>query len=105
MFQYLWKNLVLTTHMPFHAAIRVAMPMKNPMNDSTLHARPALLRVIRIAAMMPPTIPPTPRPRAKITRGRLPLQIVHRMKLGCAWHRRDHSTVVMTSLNADGWFV
>ena len=73
----------LTIHIPFHAQMSVATPIRNPMADKTLQPRPAWLSVIRIAATMPPMIPPTPRPRANMTRGLLPLQIVHRMKFGC----------------------
>ncbi len=76
---------LLTTHIPFQAQIKVATPIMKPIADKTLQPRPALLRVMRTAATIPPTIPPTPRPRAKMTRGRLPLQMVHRMKLGWAW--------------------
>ena len=71
-----------TTHMPFQAAISVATPNMKPIAESALQPRPALLRVMRIALMMPPRMPATPRPRAKMTRGLLPLQMVHRMKLG-----------------------
>lgn len=74
----------LTTHIPFHAAISVATPIKNPMADKTRQPRPALLNVMSTAAIIPPTIPPTPRPRAKMTRARLPLQMLHRMKFGWA---------------------
>jgi hypothetical protein len=88
--------------MPFQAAISVEIPMRKPMMERTRQARPALLRVMRMAAMKPPTMPAMPRPRAKMTRGRLPLQMVQRMKLGCAWQRSDHSTVVATSWKADG---
>ena len=73
---------LLTTHMPFQAAIRVAMPIMKPIADRTLQPRPASLRVMIIAAMIPPTMPPMPRPRANIIRGRFPLQMVQRMKLG-----------------------
>lgn len=68
--------------MPFQAAMSVEMPMTKPINERTLQARPALLRVRRMATMRPATMPPMPKPRAKMTRGRLPLQIVQRMKLG-----------------------
>ena len=73
-----------TTHMPFQAAMSVATPNMKPMAESALQPRPALLRVMSIAEMIPPRIPATPRPRAKMTRGLLPLQMVHRMKLGWA---------------------
>ena len=72
----------LTTHMPFQAAISVAIPIMNPTADSTRQLRLALLKVVRIAVMRPAIIPAMPRPRAKVTRGRLPLQIVQRTKLG-----------------------
>lgn len=75
----------LTTHIPFHAAISVATPIRNPIADRALQSRPALLRVMSMAATRPAMIPATLRPRAKITRGRLPLQILQRMKLRCAW--------------------
>lgn len=73
----------LTIHIPFQAQMSVATPIRKPMADKTLQPRPAWLSVIRIAATMPPMIPPTPRPLANMTRGLLPLQIVHRMKFGC----------------------
>lgn len=73
----------LTIHIPFHAQMSVATPIRNPMADKALQPRPAWLSVIRIAATMPLMIPPTPRPRANTTRGLLPLQIVHRIKFGC----------------------
>ena len=75
---------ILTTHMPFHAAISVATPIMKPMAESTRQPRPALLRHMRMAQMIPPIMPATPRPRAKMTRGLLPLQMVQRMKLGWA---------------------
>jgi len=39
----------LTTHMPFQAANRVAMPMKRPRNANALQPRLAELRVITMA--------------------------------------------------------
>ena len=66
--------------MPFHAAMSVATPTMNPIAERILQDRPALLSVTSTAAMIPPTMPPTPRPRANMTRGRLPLQMVQRMK-------------------------
>ena len=72
----------LTTHIPFQAAKRVAIPIIKGTAEMILHGREAPLTVRRTTVTMPPTIPPMPRPRAKITRGRLPLQIVQRMKLG-----------------------
>ncbi len=98
-------NVLLTTHMPFHAAIKVAIPMKKPMAERALQPRPAELRVRNTAQRRPPEMPPTPRLRAKRTRGGLPLQIVYRIKLGCAWCRRVHSTVPTTSRNAEGCVV
>jgi hypothetical protein len=77
-----WCMPCRTTHMPFQAAISVETPIKKAMMDMTRHARLALLRVRRMAISRPATIPPIPRPRAKTTRGRLPLQMVQRMKLG-----------------------
>lgn len=100
-----WCIPCRTTHMPFQAAINVEIPMKNPMIEMTRQARLAVLRVRRIATRRPATMPPIPRPRAKITRDRLPLQMVQRIKLGWAWQRRDHSTVDITSLKAEGWVV
>lgn len=74
----------LTTHMPFHAAMSVANPMISSKIGSTRHARPTELNVRRMSARMPATMTNMPRPRAKMTRGRLPLQMAHRMKLGWA---------------------
>ena len=74
----------LTTHIPFHAAISVDTPIKSPTADKTRHPRPALLKTSRMPVMIPATIPPIPNPRAKITRGRLPLQMLQRMKFGWA---------------------
>lgn len=71
-----------TTHIPFQAAMRVETPIKNNNDDRTRQARPALLRVRMMAVTRPAMMVPTPSPRAKTTRGRLPLQMVHRMKLG-----------------------
>ena len=70
--------------MPFQAAMRVEMPSIKPIIGSTRHARPAEESVMRMSARMPRRINEIPRPRAKITRGRLPLQMVQRMKLGWA---------------------
>lgn len=56
-------------------------------------------------AMRPAAIVKIPRPRAKMTRGRLPLQIAQRMKLGCDCLRREYSTVAMIEWKADGWVV
>ena len=81
---FLGFGITLTTHMPFHAAISVATPIMNPMAESTLQPRPALLRQMRMAQMIPPIMPATPSPRAKTTRGALPLQMVHRIKFGWA---------------------
>ena len=94
-----------TTHMPFHAAISVEVPMKKPIMEMARHARPALLSVRMMATSRPAIMPKMPSPRAKMTRARLPLQMVQRTKLGCAWQRSDHSTVVMTSAKAEGCVV
>ena len=74
----------LTTHMPFHAATSVEIPMKNPMKGRTRQARVTEDKVMSIIAIKLMTIVTTPKPRAKMTRGRFPLHIVHLMKLGCA---------------------
>lgn len=68
--------------MPFQAAMSVEMPMNQPRKGRTRQPRPACDRVMRRSARKPAKIPKMPRPRAKMTRGRLPLQIVQRMKLG-----------------------
>jgi hypothetical protein len=96
------RRVELTTHMPFHAAIHVAVPIMKPMKVNTRHARLAPLKARTMPATMPAMIPPMPRLRAKTTRARLPLQIVQRMKFGWAWQRSDHSTVVSTLRNAEG---
>jgi hypothetical protein len=70
------RIMILTTHMPFQAAIKVAIPIKKPMAERALQPRLAELSVRITAHRKPPTIPPIPRPRAKMTRGRFPLQIV-----------------------------
>jgi hypothetical protein len=57
------------------------------------------------SAMRPAAMVKTPRPRAKMTRGRLPLQMAHRMKLGWDCLRREYSTVAMIELKAEGWVV
>jgi hypothetical protein len=91
--------------MPFQAAIRVDMPRISRISGSTRHARPAQLSVMMTSATMAPTMRKMPRPRANSTRGRLPLQMAQRMKLGCAWRRSVYSTVLAISLNADGCVV
>lgn len=71
--------------MPFQAASRVEIPIQKATADNALQPLPPLLNVMSTAVMAPATIRDTPRPRANITRGRLPLQMVQRMKLGWAW--------------------
>lgn len=71
--------------MPFHAAIKVAMPMMKPMADNARQARSERLTVSKVADVKPARMPVTPRPRANTTRGRLPLQMDQRTKLGWAW--------------------
>ena len=46
-----------------------------------------------------------PELRTKSTRGLLPLQMDHRMKLGWDWPRRAASTMSLTSVKAVGWVV
>jgi hypothetical protein len=94
-----------TTHMPFHAAMRVEIPMMRRMIGSTRHPRPAELNVMRRSARIPRRINEIPRPRAKMTRGRLPLQMVQRMKLGWAWRRREYSALVNAARRAEGCVV
>lgn len=53
-------------------------------------------------ATRPAAMVKMPRPRAKMTRGRLPLQIAQRMKLGCDCLRREYSTVAMMEWKAEG---
>jgi len=53
----------------------------------------------------PTRMPAMPRPRAKMTRGRLPLQMVQRTKFGWACLRSEYSTVGMIERNAEGWVV
>ena len=77
-----WCMPCRTTHMPFQAAMSVAIPMNQPMKGITRQPRPAEDKVMMMFAMRPAAMVKTPRPRAKITRGRLPLQIAQRMKLG-----------------------
>ena len=91
--------------MPFHAANSVEMPIKNGTAAMTRHGRAAELTVSSTAVTTPPMMPAVPRPRANSTRGRLPLQMVQRMKLGCAWRRSAHSTVRSTRWKADGCVV
>lgn len=91
--------------MPFHAATKVAMPTNQPIAAKALKPRGALLKVSSVAAAKPNRIVLTPRPRAKMTRGRLPLQMVQRMKFGWDWCRSEHSTVAATSRSADGCVV
>lgn len=91
--------------MPFHAAKSTATPMKRPIKAKALHPRLAELRVMTMAYKMAATTVLIPRTRAINCRGGLLLQMVQRMKLGCAWCRRVHSTVAATSWNALGWVV
>jgi len=91
--------------MPFQAAMRVAKPSSQPASGMTRHGLLAELRVIRRSAMKAARMRKMPSPRAKTTRERLPLQMVQRMKFGCACLRSEYSTVVMTERKADGWVV
>lgn len=75
---------LLTTHMPFQAAMRVETPRTSRMRGSTRHPRPTLLRVMRTSVTIPAMMRKIPSPRAKSTRGRFPLQIACRTKLGWA---------------------
>lgn len=72
------------------------------MIGSTLHPRPAELSVMSRSAMNAARIRKIPKPRAKMTRDRLPLQIVQRMKLGWACLRSENSTLVAMELKALG---
>lgn len=96
---------ILTTHMPFHAAMRVEIPMKNPTNGRIRQERAAEDKVIRMAAIKLMMMVMMPKLRAKIIRGWLPLHIVHLMKFGWAWCRSVHSTVACTCPKADGCVV
>jgi hypothetical protein len=97
--------VTLTTHIPFHAATRVEKPRRNKITGKTLQARPALLNVRRMSVTIPAMMRNMPSPRAKMTRGLLPLQIAWRTKLGWACWRKEYSTLLITSLKADGWVV
>jgi hypothetical protein len=71
----------------------------------TRQERAAELSVRRMSVTIPATIRNMPSPRAKMTRGLLPLQIAWRTKLGCACWRREYSTLLTSSRKADGWVV
>jgi len=88
----LWWRPCSTTHIPFQAAMLVDKPSTQSIMLSQRHPRCIPLIANTNASKIPSRISAAPRPRAKMTRGRLPLQMASRMKLGwCCW-RREAST-------------
>jgi hypothetical protein len=72
----------MITHSPLYAAIMVLIPINHMGAASILHHLLTLLNVKMIAMINPKPIWLIPIVRTKKTRGRLPLQIDQRMKLG-----------------------